>query len=244
MTTFVLVHGAFEGAWIWQRVASRLRARGHDVHTPTLTGCGERAHLCSPEITLETHVLDLLGDFDMLDLRDVVLVGHSYGGSVVTVAADRRADRVARLVYLDAAAPRHGQASTGAFAEGTADKLEQMASGDDWLLPPLPLGAIGVTDPADIAWVEPRRRPHPVRTLHEPVQLEHGDDPPFARGYVIHTDNAAMVELFGVDPLAPFQQRARESGWRVDEIAAGHDAMVTHPAEVADALIVQSEDVG
>lgn len=237
MTTFVLVHGAFEGGWCWQRVAAVLRGAGHEVHTPTLTGCGSRAHLLSREITLETHVLDVVGLLEMEDLNDVVLVGHSYGGTVVTVAADRCAHRIARLIYVDASAPNHGQASTGAFAEGTDDKLAEMASGTDWQLPPLPLDAVGITEADDIAWVEPRRRPHPMRTLHEPINLARGDaEAPFPTSYVSHTNNEAMVSLFGVDPLAPFVDKAKAQGWSLRTLAAGHDAMVTHPGDVARIL--------
>jgi pimeloyl-ACP methyl ester carboxylesterase len=232
----VLVHGAFEGGWCWRRVAALLRAAGAEVVTPTLTGCGDRAHLCSRDTSLALHVQDVVATIETEDLRELVLVGHSYGGTVVTAAADAVASRIGHLVYLDASAPRSGQASTGAFAEGTADALAQM-SGEDWLLPPLPLDAVGVTAPSDIAWVEPRRRPHPVRTLHEPVQLAHGDAPPFPRSYVRHTRNEAMVTLFGVDPLAPFAARAQAEGWGYGEIAAGHDAMITHPRDVAETLL-------
>src|SRR5690606_29622328 len=104
------------------------------------------------------------------DLRDVVLVGHSYGGMVITGVADRAPERLARLVYLDAAVPANGQNATGGFAEGTGDVLDAMASGPDdtsWLLPPLPLLAYGVTDPADVAWIGDRRVPHPLPTLSE-----------------------------------------------------------------------------
>ncbi|MEM6992167.1 MAG: alpha/beta hydrolase [Myxococcota bacterium] len=237
MATFVLVHGAFEGGWCWQRVASRLRAQGHDVHTPTLAGCGDRAHLLTRETDLETHVQDVCSRLEMEDLNDVVLVGHSYGGTVITVAADRSAARIRRVVYLDGSAPDHGQASTGAFAEGTEDKLAEMSSGTDWLLPPLPLEAVGFTDLADGEWVDMRRRSHPMRTLYEPIELKRGKaDPPFPISYVAHTRKQALVELFGADPLAPFVEKARERGWRLREIEAGHDAMLTHPDAVARVL--------
>lgn len=237
MATFVLVHGAFEGGWCWQRSARILRQRGHEVWTPTLTGCGDRAHLLTKEISLEVHVADVCAMLEMEDLRDVVLVGHSYGGTVVTIAADRASDRIRRLVYLDASAPSHGQASTGAFAEGTEDKLAEMAAGSEWLLPPLPLDAVGITDPALGEWVDARRKGHPVRTLHEPVELARGEaEPTFPVSYVQHTGKDAMVALFGVDPLGPFVDKAKASGWRLQQIDAGHDAMLTHPEAVADVL--------
>ena len=235
MGTFVLVHGAFNGAWIWQRVARRLRAEGHEVLTPTLTGCGERFHLLSKEVSLSTHVEDVVNAVVHEDLKDVVLVGHSYGGAVITMAADRLADRLRRVVYLDAAAPQGGQASTGAFAEGTADRLTELSDAD-WLLPPLPLEVVGVSDAEDGAWMDARRHPHPMPTLHEPVIVT-GEAAAVPRSYIVHTKKEAMVSLFGVDPLSPFVARAKEQGWHMQEIAAGHDAMFTHPEQVARALI-------
>lgn len=235
MANFVLVHGAFNGAWVWQRVARILRAAGHEVLTPTLTGAGQRFHLLNREVNLSTHVQDIVAAIEHEDLRDVTLVGHSYGGAVITMAADRVAARLRRVVYLDAAAPGEGQASTGAFAEGTADKLTELSDAD-WLLPPLPLAVVGVTDPDDGAWMDARRHAHPMSTLHEPLRLT-GESAKVPRSYIVHTQKQAMVELFGVDPLAPFVARARQDGWRLQEIAAGHDAMFTHPQQVADALI-------
>ena len=109
MATYVLVHGGGHGGWCYQRVARLLRAEGHDVYTPTLTGLGERAHLFDDRVDLDRHVADVAAVLRVEDLRDVILVGHSYGGMVITGAADREADRVGRLVYLDAATPVHGQ---------------------------------------------------------------------------------------------------------------------------------------
>jgi pimeloyl-ACP methyl ester carboxylesterase len=237
VSTFVLVHGAFNGAWVWQRVTRILRAAGHDALTPTLTGAGHRFHLLTRDVNLTTHVEDVVAAVVHEDLRDVVLVGHSYGGAVITVAADRLAERLRRVVYLDAAAPGNGQASTGAFAEGTSDKLAELSDAD-WLLPPLPLAVVGVTDARDGAWMDARRHPHPMATLHEPLRLS-GESAKIPRSYIVHTQKQAMVELFGVDPLAPFVARAKQESWRMQEIAAGHDAMFTHPQQVAEALLAE-----
>jgi pimeloyl-ACP methyl ester carboxylesterase len=233
VANIVLVHGAFEGGWIWRRVAARLRRKGHDVFTPTLTGCGARHHLLTRKVGLSTHVSDVVGTLTWEGLNDVFLVGHSYGGTVVTVAADREPARIREVVYLDASAPRAGQNSTGAFAEGTEAVLADMV-GDDWLLPPIPLDSVGITAAEDVAWVEPLRRAHPAQTLYEPVQLDNPTS--YRRCYIRHTQNEVMVKLFGVDPLAPFAERAKEEGWAYEEISAPHDAMVTHPDEVAAAL--------
>src|SRR5437764_8833612 len=109
VATYVLVHGGGHGGWCYQRVARILRSAGHDVYTPTLTGLGERSHLMRPGIDLDTHILDIVNVLHYEDLRDVILVGHSYGGMVITGAADRASDRVGRLVYLDAANPKNGE---------------------------------------------------------------------------------------------------------------------------------------
>src|SRR5262245_27253642 len=108
MATYVLVHGGAHGGWCYQRVARILRADGHEVYTPTLTGCGERAHLVSAEVDLETHIADVVAVLEYEDLEDVVLVGHSYGGMVITGVADRAPERIGRLVFLDAANPKNG----------------------------------------------------------------------------------------------------------------------------------------
>jgi pimeloyl-ACP methyl ester carboxylesterase len=235
MASFVLVHGAFEGGWCWSRVAPLVRRRGHDVLTPTLTGSGERFHLLTREVSLATHIEDIVSVLEHEDLRDVVLVGHSYGGTVITGVADRAAERVARVVYLDASAPVDGQAASGACAAGTSDVLETMAGGEGWLLPPLPLEAFGVTRAEDVAWVNARRHPHPMRTLHEPLRLARGAH--VARSYVACARHEGLVALFGVDPLAPFAQRAQAEGWGMQTIDAPHAAMITHPEAVADALL-------
>ncbi len=109
MATYVLVHGGGHGGWCYQRVARLLRAPGHEVYTPTLTGLGEREHLLSPDIDLDTHITDVVKVMQFEDLHDVILVGHSYGGMVITGIADRATDRVGHIVYLDAANPENGQ---------------------------------------------------------------------------------------------------------------------------------------
>lgn len=240
MATFVLVHGAFTGGWYWSRVRPLLRAAGHDVHTPTLTGSGERSHLLSRAVTLETHITDIVNVLRYEDLHDVVLVGHSYGGMVITGVADRAPERLSRLVYLDAAVPKPGQNATGGFAEGTGDVLDGMASGgpDDtsWLLPPLPLAAYGVTDPADIAWIGERRTPHPLPTLNEPIRLARGEPTGLPRVYVRCARRDGLVQVFGADPLQPMYEHAVAAGFALLSVDAGHDAMVIAPQQVADAL--------
>lgn len=238
MATFVLVHGAFYGGWCWKHVRRLLRQAGHEVFTPTLTGVGERYHLLTREVGLATHVQDIVQVLEYEDLREVVLVGHSYGGMVMTGVADRLPERLRHLVYLDAHLPDPGQAASGAFSEGTADVLQSLAKaeGEAWLLPPLPLHVMGVTRPKDVAWAQPRRVPHPLRTLNEPLPLLRGPST-LPATYVRCTQRAALVAAFGTDPLAPFFDKARQRGFHFRDIDTGHDAMVAAPELTTQVLL-------
>jgi pimeloyl-ACP methyl ester carboxylesterase len=240
MACFVLVHGAFEGGWCFRDVARLLRVGGHDVHTPTLTGSGERFHLLTRDVTFDVHVQDVLGVLEHEGLSDVILVGHSYGGAVITQVADRVPERLRRVIYLDAVAPRSGESASG--QDATADTLRAMAASESWLLPPLPAEAIGLTAARDVAWASPRRHPHPARTLYEPLQLQEGAA---ARGlprvYLACARHEGLVALFGVDPLQPALERARSEGWVIEELEAPHDAMITHPDVVASLLLSHAE---
>src|SRR4051812_17631525 len=128
MSTFVLVHGAWHGGWCWDRVAPRLRTAGHEVHAPTLTGLSERAHLLSPTVGLDTHVEDVVRLLDVLALRDVVLVGHSYAGQIVTAVADRRPDAIATRVYLDAFVGGDGDSAVSLRPETRSHRWSEAAA--------------------------------------------------------------------------------------------------------------------
>ena len=165
MVTFVLVHGAWHGGWCWTRVARKLRAAGHEVHTPTLTGLGERAHLLTRDVDLDTHIADILGLFEAEEIEDAVLCGHSYAGMVITDVADRIADRLRAIVYLDAFVPDHGQSLFDLYGEDrTADARALAASdGDGWRMPPRPAAYFGKTRPgstgaASISRWQPMKR--------------------------------------------------------------------------------------
>jgi pimeloyl-ACP methyl ester carboxylesterase len=243
MATFVLVHGAFLGGWCWRRVIPHLRDAGHEVWTPTLTGAGERRHLLDRSVGLGTHIQDVVGVLEYEDLRGVVLVGHSYSGMVITGAADRARARVARLVYFDAQIPANGQAANGSYAEGTSERLDAMsqASDESWLLPALPLEAVGITRAEDVAWIGERRCPLPMRVLTEPIRLEHGEPSDLPRTYVWCARREGLVAAFGADPLAPFVEKAKREGFRMLTVDAGHDAMISSPREVAEALLASAE---
>src|SRR5713101_1421889 len=162
MTTFVLVHGGWVGGWYWRRVTPLLEAAGHRVFTPTLTGLGERSHVRSPAIDLDTHIEDVVSVLHYEDLHQVVLVGHSYGGIVITGAAERSADRLAHLCYLDAFVPKDGQALAdfvGPAVIADAREKAQLSSDGSRVPMPFPLAAVGVTEDSDVAWMTPRLTP-------------------------------------------------------------------------------------
>jgi pimeloyl-ACP methyl ester carboxylesterase len=230
VATFVIVHGAWGGGWQWRQVALLLRTAGHEVFTPTLTGLGERAHLARPETDLSVHIQDVLGVLEYEDLRGVVLVGHSYGGMVVTGAADRAPDRLAHLVYLDAYAPRDGQSMLDLIAPARLPQLEEQARtvGDGWRLPP----------PEPIT--DPRKRVHqPYRTYQEPVRLTQGGAPAFRRTFIRCAIDAFTGRADGpaVDNFAPYARRAQAEGWGYRELAAAHSCPETAPEAVAEVLL-------
>jgi pimeloyl-ACP methyl ester carboxylesterase len=227
---FVLVHGAWHGGWCWDRVAPLLRAAGHDVHTPTLTGLSERAHLLSPLVGLDTHVEDVVRLLDVLGLRDVVLVGHSYAGQLVTAVADRRPDAVGLRVYLDAFVGEDGETAVSLQPETVAHHWAESAAGPGfgWLVPVRKLDVLGVTEQADVDWLTPRLTPHPWKTYTDPLRLTGAAE----------AVPAAFVEC--VSWMRVFQsqaERARAKGWPVHELQTGHEAMVTAPRDLADVLL-------
>lgn len=234
MSTYVLVHGGGHGGWCYQRVAHILREHGHTVYAPTLTGLGERAHLLDRTVDLDRHVEDIVAVLHYEDLRDVILVGHSYGGMVVTGAADRAADRVGRLVYLDAANPVNGQSLVdvaGPVIEAVRPYGEVVDGIELVLLPAPDAGLLyGVTDPADLAWMAERLTPHPWICFAQPLRLSHEDALwAIPQYHIVCTSTLATRDRALVD-------RARAEGrlWHVD---TGHDLMLTEPAWTADALL-------
>lgn len=225
MRTVVLVHGAWHGAWCWQRVVPLLAARGFEVFTPTLTGLGDRAHLVSPQVGLSTHVDDVVGFLRAHDLDDVVLVGHSYSGFVVRQAADRAAGRVGVVALLDAWVGADGSSVESQAPEWFTDALRSTAEaeGFGWLCPPPTADLVGVTDPEDVGWLEARLTPHPLRTFTDRTQLTD-------RLSAIPHHAAVCAQGFGL----PFAELAVRIGCAEPTVLdSGHDAMVTAPEAVA-----------
>ena len=222
--TFVLVHGAWHGGWCWNKLTPMLRAAGHQVFTPTLTGLGERAHLLTPEIDLATHIKDIAAVLEYENLRDVVLVGHSYGGMVIAGVAEALGSRVAQLVFLDGFLPENGKALTD-YTPFTPQTRE-----DGWRVPALGTSRdFGVTDEGDIAWADPRLGDQPLRTITQPVQLSPEMYDAFAKTYIQLTEAPWFVEA---------AERAKRQGFRsYTLLSGGHDAMITQPKAVAEILL-------
>jgi pimeloyl-ACP methyl ester carboxylesterase len=230
MATIVVCHGAWSAGWAWKKVRPLLRAAGHDVYTPTYTGLGERAHLTSRAIDLDAHIADVLAVLDCEDLRDIVLIGHSYGGMVATGVADRAAERIAKLVYLDAFVPENGQCLFDLLPPGAgAKRLEEARSnGDGWLLSPNP--SPPDTSAEDLAWITPRRRWQPAGTFTQPLALA-GAAARLPRTYIYCT------RITPEDTFGQFARRFRaDEAWQFLEIDASHSPNVTAPEALAQLI--------
>jgi len=233
LSCYVLVHGGGHGGWCYQSVARILRSQGHEVYTPTLTGLGEREHLLTPAVDLDMHITDVVKILQFEDLRDVILVGHSYGGMVITGIADRAADRVGHLVYLDAATPENGQSLvdvagpiiTAARADGrVVDGMELVLfPGKD------PMGFFGVTDPQQIEWMRTRLTPHPWKCFEQKLVLT--NEAAMRAIPQTHIVCTATLPFRDVDSL---KKRAQGRLWDVD---TGHDLMISEPDQVASLLL-------
>lgn len=226
MTHFVLVHGAWHGGWCWERVAPALRAAGHQVSAPTLTGLGWRAPEMTPSLSLSDHVDDVVSAVAAAR-GDVVLVGHSYAGLVVREAADRLGGAVARLVMLDAWVGADGDSLLSVAPDWFADAIVESAreSGDGWQVPVPPPALVGVDHPDDAAWLTTHMTPHPLKTFTDATKLTGTVD-------AVPTDAIVCSGSSGL----PFADLAAAYGWPTRSLDAGHDAMVTSPADLARML--------
>jgi pimeloyl-ACP methyl ester carboxylesterase len=234
MATYVLVHGGGHGGWCYQRVARILQAEGHVVYAPTMTGLGERAHLLNGEVDLHRHIEDMVAVLQFEDLRDVILVGHSYGGMVITGTADRAPDRVGRLVFLDAANPVGGQslADVAGPVINAVRPFGETVDGMELVLLPAPDAGLlyGVTDPDDLAWMAERLTAHPWKCFEQPLHLRNEAALwAIPQYHIVCTSTLATRDT---DLMA----KARVEG-RLWDIDTGHDLMITEPAKVADALL-------
>jgi pimeloyl-ACP methyl ester carboxylesterase len=237
----LLVHPAWHGAWCWKKLVPLLRGKGHSVSTPTLTGLGERSHLARPEIGLEAHVTDVVSVMTYEDLRDVILVGHSSSGAVITGVADRAPERVAHVVYLDAFVPADGQAVLDLLSPDRRQALEALvkSEGQGWLVPrfaPPSWETIvremwGVIDSGDVRWMVERLVPTPVGHFKDPVRRANPAAEKLPRTYV----RCRQFQNPRFDIHAEMARRT--AGWHYRELPASHHPAVTAPDKVADLLL-------
>ena len=231
MSTFVLLHGAWHGGWCWARVAEVLRGRGHQVSTPTQPGLADRVRELSPDITLTSFCEDFAAHLSAENLTDVILVGHSFGGNAISYAAEQAAERVERLVYLDAMVVEGGETPLSTMPSDVQALRRQMANDTSGglTLPAPPAIAMGVIEKADAAWLEAKMTPHPFATFTTPLPISGAPGAGLPAEYIMCTEPE-------YSPLAQSRDRARALGWSMRGIAAGHDAMVIAPEVLADML--------
>jgi pimeloyl-ACP methyl ester carboxylesterase len=238
MANIVLVHGAWHGGWCYRHTAAALRKMGHEVFTPTHTGVGERAHQADESITLETHIRDVAGCIEAEEISDIILVGHSYGGMVITGVGDRMADRIKALVYLDAFVPGDGESlmallhktleppAVAQFVGGFRGAALEKNSG---MMHPIPAEMFNVSA-ANREWVNRRCVPQALATFEMPVLLS---------GKIENVKRRLYILADGWDP-SPFRYFAKKytgaPRWDVIKLPSGHDAVVDLPNELAAAI--------
>ena len=243
MTVYVLVHGAWHGGWCWHKVAHLLRSMGKDVFIPTLTGLGERSHLLHPNITLDTHVLDVVNFLEYEDLKEVIFVGHSYAGMVISGVAEKVPTRLKHLVYLDAFTPNDGESISDLHPSFVA-KLRRIAreKGEGWLVPfpeevinPKGGPLYGIVDASELIWLKERLTPHPLSCFEQQLHLKNPIGLTLPRTYIwCSVRQGIRTETWGFIKEA---QRAQELGWGFYEIESDHDSMITRPKELANILL-------
>ena len=225
MSRFLLVHGAWHGAWCWERVLPRLQAHGHVVQAITLAGLAERAGALSPAIGLEDHVRDVVEALDDVG-EPVVLVGHSYSGLVVRDAALQRPGKVSEVVLIEGWIGPPGKSllelAPAWFADGIRQATDEQ--GDGWRIPVPGPAVVGVSEPDDAAWLRQRMTEHPLKTFTDRATSSHGTAPP-------------MRAVLATPGPVPFADMAASLGIPAQQIEGGHDLMVTSPHALADVLI-------
>ncbi|GAA0791268.1 alpha/beta fold hydrolase [Cupriavidus gilardii] len=232
MATFVLVHGAFQGGWVWARVAQKLRLAGHDAYTPTLTGLGERAHLANRAIDLDTHIRDIVNVIEYEELNDVILCGHSYGGLVITGVAGEIGHRIRTLFYLDAYAPSEGESLLSINGAAMTEAVIAQASSNNGMIAPIPAAAFNV-NAADASWVDSKSVAQPLETFVQPVRFGADSVPVANRTFVYATAN-------GGDWFASTYARLRDDPrWNVHTVECGHNVMLDKPEELVPMLLAQ-----
>jgi pimeloyl-ACP methyl ester carboxylesterase len=227
--TFLVVHGAWSAGWSWKKMHPLMQAAGHRLVTPTCTGVGEREHLANESVSLDTHVQDILNVIKYEDLRDVILLGHSYGGMIATGVADRVPERLSKLVYLDAFAPRSGQSLFDLVSETARTRMRESAKSDrGWRVAANPIPPD--TSPEDVKWIEARRVPQPLHCFDTALTLKNGATR--LPGTYIYCKRTAPDDTF-----RQFADCAKRERWGYHELDASHSPHVTAPEALMELLV-------
>ena len=239
MANFVLVHGAWHGAWCWQRVSALLQQQGHRVHAVTLTGLGERAHLLAPSITLDTHIDDVISAIEVEELSEVVLAVHSYAGMIGTAVADRLGKHLRHLVYVDAVLPKPGESWSSTQSAATQQQRLAAAQATTRFSFPPPDPEVFGLQGADRDWVKRRQTPHPGNTYQAPLSFDVQRVAAVPRTFI----NCSQPALATIEPsrLRAKDPKFWDGAWLPNsqfvEIKTGHDPMITEPAALRKILL-------
>lgn len=228
--TFVLVHGAWHGGWCWRRVADLLQKQGHKVFTPTMTGLGERSHLIDGKVNLATHVTDIVNVIKWEGLGDIVLVGHSYGGMIISGVAEQMRDAIGSIVFLDAFVPENGDSLAAKASQPVREAIASLVEKGETAMKPVSAAVFRVNE-KDRAWVDAMCTPHPVATLTDKITVTGACDRVAKKAYI-------RAKGYPSVPFDGAQERLKaDAAWRVYELPCGHDAMVDMPDRLTEILV-------
>ena len=228
--TFVLVHGGWRGGWCWRRVADLLEKKGHKVFAPTMTGLGERSHLLDAKINLATHVTDIVNVVKWEGLSDIVLVGHSYGGLIISGVAEQMREAIGSIVFLDAFVPESGDNVADKASQPVREAIATLVQKGDSAMKPVPAAVFRVNE-KDRAWVDGKCTPHPIATLTEKITVTGAHERVAMKAY-IRAKGYPSIPFDGTQAKV-----AANPAWRVYELPCGHDAMVDMPDRLTEILL-------
>lgn len=228
--TFVLIHGAWHGGWCWKLLASRLRERGHEVFTPTMTGLGERSHLLSKDVNLDTHIQDIVNVFEWENITDATLVLHSYAGWPGSGAVEKVAERLKALVYLDAFVPKDGQSNLDMQTPDNAKLLKEKTANGDISRPCPPATNFTIQNPDHVAWVDDKMTPQPIAVSFQNIKLSGARERVPTKAYIRGGKHSQPVfDTF-------LAQAEADPTWQAWNLNCGHHVMLDMPEELADIL--------
>ena len=229
---FLLIHGAWHGGWVWNEISDILRYQRYSVSTPTLTGLGEKKHLLSSKITIETFIEDVVNHIIFENLNNIILVGHSFAGSVISGVADRLKDRIQKLIYFDAMILIDGQKPFDITPKETVEQRIELAKkfGNNISIPAPSADAFGVFDIKKSLLLEEKLTPHPLSAFQSKLVLKNEVGNGIPLSYIFCTKPVYKS-------LESSREVVRKMKWPIFELNAGHDAMLTHPKETLNLLM-------